>query len=70
MSKTLAGVIHLSHSQPTYCQGSRQWPKYSQSTNVFFCGDCGHVFERNQLQGRDDHMPAHFDLMAIARAQS
>ncbi len=42
------------------CAGSLKWPAYSQSTCVFFCKDCGHVFDRDQLQGRDDHMPAHY----------
>ena len=49
----------MKNTTPTACTGSLKWPKYSQSTAVFFCEYCGHVFDRNQLQGRDDHMPPH-----------
>lgn len=48
----------MNNAQPN-CPGTLQWPTWSQSTAVFFCEHCGHVFEREQLQGRDDHMPAH-----------
>lgn len=41
------------------CAGSLMWPKYSRSTNVFYCERCGHNFTRGELQGRDDHMPTH-----------
>lgn len=42
------------------CQGSLLWPSVSCGGTVFWCKRCGHVFERDQLEGRDDHMPAHY----------
>jgi hypothetical protein len=59
--------METNQTKPT-CKGSLQWPKFSKYTASFWCEHCGHAFDRNQLQGRDDHMPPHFDLMAIARA--
>lgn len=41
------------------CSGSRQWPSLN-ARNEYYCRDCGEIFARNDLQGRDDHMPPHF----------
>lgn len=40
------------------CPGTLQWPRWNGST--YICPDCGRTFTRGELQGRDDHMPAHF----------
>jgi hypothetical protein len=43
----------------TNCPGSLKWPAFRQGTYTFFCDKCGRVFARGELEGRDDHMPAH-----------
>lgn len=56
----------MNKQQPVACAGSRQWPEYNHRTKMFFCTHCGANFTRDQLQGRDDHMPPHYQQTELA----
>ena len=47
----------------TTCNGSRSWPLISNGK--FSCRECGREFKRGDLQGRDDHLPAHEPVEAF-----
>jgi predicted RNA-binding Zn-ribbon protein involved in translation (DUF1610 family) len=52
------------------CSGGNKWPISDASGH--HCPDCGKLFQRSELRGRDDHMPLHFmppaDLADIGEA--